>query len=211
MEQNETKNHLRKSIKGSFNGIVIGYSQLFATRFFGRFQRLRGGVEVTSSVTFDKDKVYLFIANHQSRIDPFVAFASLSFAEDSILKPARFLTASGLYYSFLRPLLKLLGCYPTRRKNWDSVSQSAEFLRRGYNVMIFPEGRRTLRSESDPRPGVERILASAPAFTIPVLIHIEWEKRGGTSKHAVVHMRESSMGELLSLPASEIMDLVYKV
>ena len=212
MNQFDQNNHLRKSIKRSFDGIIIGYSQLFATRIFGLYQKMNGGYEVQRKVDFKYEKIYLFIANHQSRIDPFVAFATLGFKEDSLLKPARFMTARGIYFSFLRPILKLLGCYPTRRrKDWDSVSQSADFLRRGYSVMIFPEGRRTLQSESDPRPGIERMLAVTPDFVTPVLIHIEWKITGRFKKRPIVRMAEASLDDLRKLSAKEIMQLVYEV
>lgn len=211
MEQTPQPHFSRHKIKSSTRGLVIGYTQTLSARVCRLYLRLNAGYEVRNDVHFVDTKPYLFIANHQSRIDPFVTFALLSLRENFQIKPVRFMTARGIYFSPLRPMLKLLGCYPTRRQGVDSIDLSAQYLAQGYGVMIFPEGRRTLRSESDPRPGIERLVAASPAIAAPVLVHIEWEVKNRFQKKPTVHLTEVSLDSLRNQTAKEIVEQVYAV
>ncbi|MEO5499784.1 MAG: lysophospholipid acyltransferase family protein [Candidatus Saccharimonadales bacterium] len=195
----------------TFSSKIIFHSQYLGAHIFRIYLRLSGGYTVNNMVTFSKDKTYFFIANHQSRIDPFVTFASLPQKTVSSVLPIRFMTARGIYYSVLYLLLKILGCFPTRKKGVDVISRSNEYLNSGYCMYIFPEGRRVLQTESNPRAGVERILASIDPQIQPVLVHIEWTKGSRFNRHLSVSLKEVNLVEISELSAGDIMQLVYKI
>lgn len=195
----------------TFSSKVIFHSQHFGAQLFRIYLKLSGGYTVDNKVQFSKDKTYFFIANHQSRIDPFVTFASLPQKTVSHILPIRFMTARGIYYSFLYPLLKVLGCFPTRKKGVDVIKRSNGYLNSGYCMYIFPEGRRVRRVDSDPRDGIERILASISPKIQPVLVHIEWTSGNRFNRHLSVTLKEAGLSEISELSAKDIMHMVYEV
>lgn len=190
---------------------VIKWSQRRAAVFFRWYLRMTGGYNLRVSTDLRAGVPYVFIANHQSRIDPFIVFSALPQYDVKQSTPLRFMTARSIYYSPLLPILKVLGCYPTRQAGVDVIKRSVSYLESGYNVFIFPEGRRVLRTESDPRSGVERILATSPADVRPVLVHIEWSLLKWGRRHVEVGFREVDPQELHGLTAKDIMLKVYEV
>lgn len=195
----------------TLNSKVIFISQYIGAHLFRIYMRLSGGYTVTNKVQFSNDKTYFFIANHQSRIDPFVTLACLPQKTINTILPIRFMTAHGIYYSFLYPILKILGCFPTRKKGIDVIQRSNDYLNAGYCIYIFPEGRRVLQANSDPRAGVERILASISPIIQPVLVHIEWSSGSRLKRHFSVSMKEVNLSEISELSAKDIMHMVYEV
>lgn len=121
------------------------------------------------------------------------------------------MTAKGIYYSPLLPLLKAFGCYPT--KNYEvTVRESVDLLKRGYNLFIFPEGRRTLRVDSKPRQGVSTIIQAAGSDLKLqlILVHIEWRIKRFGRRHATISITQAPE-ELLEKDADAIMAAVYDV
>lgn len=156
---------------------IIGPFQSGTTWLITRYLTWRWSIDVSIPFSFEHNTRYLFVANHQSRLDPFAVFAALSYRQLKQITPTRFMTAGAIYYSALRPFLSLCGCYPTRKKNdsaYDTVEQSIHFLEHQQNVFIFPEGRRTLQAESQPRSGVKRIFDGTSIPITVILIHLEW-------------------------------------
>lgn len=142
------------------------------------------------------DERYLFISNHQSQLDAFAVFSCFTYRQMRTVAPTRFMTASGIYYSYLLPFLVLCGCYPTKKNRhpaYDPVAQSIDYLRHGQNVYIFPEGRRTLQSESSPRSGVKRIYDGAQTPLIPILIHLDWMVEGKRRNLRVVFKKGTTV------------------
>lgn len=121
---------------------------------------------------------YVIVGNHQSQLDPFVIFALMPFSVRRRLLPLKFMTIPKVYHKwFIKPFAYALGCFPAHIREYHhhtyGVSGSVKLLNRGYNICMFPEGRRVLRSESGPKPGISQILADYPDAKL-ILAHLEW-------------------------------------
>lgn len=152
-------------------------SSIAATRLATFILKLLGGLRLQAPYYFDPHKTYLVLSNHQSRLDPFTIYGSLGLRQNIICAPTKFLTAKGVYYSFLWLWLKSMGCYPTKNRSL-TVPETVNYLKKGYSVCLFPEGRRTIESESTPRDGTRLILDEIRRQhlnIVVVLAHIEWE------------------------------------
>lgn len=174
--------------------------------------RFAGDYTVKGSVDFsDHNDSYLIIANHQSRWDAFAIFSVLPVSQRWKASPVKFLTAKGIYNTPLRPILKLLGCYPTRNRI-ATVNESVYLLNSGYSVCIFPEGRRTLEVESNPREGVIEMMRTVHPNTKLrlVLVHLEWRRRGFFNRHLTVTFKEEADAEQFQ-NASQLMKTIYSL
>ncbi len=191
-------------------GLLVGTTQTISARLCRVLMNSWGGFEVKNEVKFDSRKQYFFVANHQSRIDPFTVFGALSLKENFSIAPVRFMTARGLYRSILRPFLWLHGCYPTDRNREKVVTQSVDYVSRGYNLFMFPEGQRTLQAESNPKPGVRLILDDIADDVVIVLAHLEWKVLGVLRRHVTIHLSELPQSKR-NLEPKALMDEVYKV
>lgn len=197
--------------KRTIKGQSVAYTQIYAGRICRFFMNRLGGFSVTSHVNFDPSTLYLIASNHQSRWDPFAIFGSLPLSENFKVTPIKFMTAKGLYYSPLRPILASMGCFPTRKKNTNIIDYSIQLMQCGYNLFIFPEGRRTLQIESEPKRGVgtltTRTMELSPRL---ILVHIEWQRLGRLRRHATITIAEAPHGLDTSNPKS-IMDAIYSL
>ena len=192
--------------------LSLHFIRLFQTSFtwiVTRYLRAATSITTERSFSFSPKERYLFTANHQSRLDPFAVFASFTYREMRAISPTRFMTAGGIYYSFLYPLLVACGCYPTRKKRsrtYDAVSQSIYYLEHKQNVFIFPEGRRTLQADSQPRSGVKRIHDNTGVPLTPILIHLEWNIDGKRRSLRVVYKK----GSPITSPET-LMEQIYRL
>ncbi len=187
----------------------ISFFQTLFTFLIAKYVHAHGEVTVSLPFEFKKDETYLFISNHQSQPDAFAVFSRFTYRQMRIVAPTRFMTAGGIYYSYLFPFLVLCGCYPTKKKShpdYDPVAQSIDYLHQGQNVYIFPEGRRTLQSESNPRSGVKRIYDGVHTPIIPILIHLEWTLEGKRRNLRVVFKK----GDTIESPES-LMQEIYRL
>jgi 1-acyl-sn-glycerol-3-phosphate acyltransferase len=151
--------------------------QTIVTRSIAGLLRPSCTITVHRQPEIDPSKRYLFVANHQSRLDAFALFAKVPHKTQSQISPIRYMTAGSIFYSWLWPVLKGCGCFPTRKKSdtsYSAVDQSLAYLNEGQNVFIFPEGQRTLRRDSNPRNGVQRIIQEYKGELTIVLVHVEW-------------------------------------
>lgn len=206
-----TINSVPRSAKHTAKGRYIAYSQIFAGRICRFFMNRLGGFSVTSHVDFSPSTLYLIASNHQSRWDPFAIFGSLPLSENFRATPIKFMTAKGLYYSPLRPILASMGCFPTRKKNTDIIDYSVRLMQHGYNLFIFPEGRRTLQIESEPKRGVGALTTKTMELSPKlILVHIEWRRLGRIRRHATITIAEAPDALDASNPKS-IMDAVYSL
>ena len=120
------------------------------------------------------DRPSILIANHASHIDIAALFAALPISEVSKVRTA---AARDTIYALPRPLVALIeflfNTYPFERKgkSTDSLERGAEYLREGYHLAIFPEGRRSqegrLRAFT---PGFAKIAYRTGAPVVPVRI-----------------------------------------
>lgn len=187
-------------------------SAMIAARVCRIYMQLAGGVDLKLSLTLDPHVSYVFVSNHQSQLDPFAVFGALSLRDNIYAAPVRFMTAKTIYYSFLRPVLKSMGCYPTKGSREQIIAESVGYLCDGYNVFIFPEGKRTLQSTSQPRPGVGDLIrqASLKMDVTMVLVHIEWQRKRFGRRHATISIAPAT-NDLYQKEATEIMKALYKV
>lgn len=199
----------RYKIRRSTSGLIIGISQTVSARLFRLVLRLLGGFTVKNTVHFEPGVTYLFAANHQSRIDPFAVFATLSLVENFRIAPVRFMTARGIYYSGVWLLLKLCGCYPTSDRE-ATIQRSVAYLRAGYNLFIFPEGKRVPQAASVAKPGVALILEEVRTPVQLVLVHLQWQRVGRWGRRFAVSLALANP-EVQRGSANTIMEAVYKV
>lgn len=176
------------------NGFIIACCQELSAIGCKIFQGIRGGyqVKVLLPTKINPNKRYVIAGNHQSLLDPFAMFAFLPFKQRIRLLPLKFMTIPKVYHRwYVKPFAYVLGCFPAhikeRHHHTYGVEGAIKLINFGYNICIFPEGRRTLQSESEPRPGIVRILEACPDATL-LLVHLKWyyTKRGGKHVKLVV-------------------------
>lgn len=176
------------------SGFVIACCQELSAIACRVFQSSRGGYEVKVHLPakLSHNQRYIIAGNHQSLLDPFAIFAFLPFKQRAKLLPLKFMTIPKVYHRwYVKPFAYLLGCFPAHIKERNhhtyGVEGSIKLVKYGYNICIFPEGHRVLQSESEPRPGIVRILEACPEATL-LLAHLEWyyTKRGGKHVKLVV-------------------------
>jgi len=195
-------------------GTAITFCQELAAIACKLFLKLRGGysVQLHHMPKLSHTTRYVIAGNHQSMIDPFAIFALLPFAQRARVLPLKFMTVPKIYHTwYLRPFCYLLGCYPAhiRERNHHTygVEGTIKLLNYGYNICIFPEGTRTLQKDSDPKPGVVRILQAHPEATL-ILVHLEWRIAQNGKRH--LHMSVApAPADLDKTDPKAIMNAIY--
>lgn len=195
-------------------GVLITLCQLAIAKPIILFLHLRGGYSVDFSALkhLSQKNRYIIAANHQSMFDPFAVFGVLPKELHRPLAPIKFMTNPRVYHKFyLKPLMFSFGCYPAhihqRKHHTYGVSGSVKLLSYGYNICIFPEGRRTLPEESNPKPGLCNILSDFPDAKL-LLAHLQWTTNKRGKKH--FHVTFAPAPETLDLSNPKlIMDAIY--
>lgn len=189
--------------------LLISLSQIVLTRLI-RLSHLYTWEVSANSIKLSSKKQYIFISNHQSRIDPFVIFGSLPLRDNIKIAPIKFMTAHTIYNSLARPILSALGCYPTYKPGRDVIDYSSQLVKEGFSLFIFPEGRRTLKEESKPRPGIRKLFKSLEEYPVEtVLIYIQWNKKSNSfRRHASIKIAHTDQS-IRSKSEDEIMASVY--
>ena len=195
-------------------GLYIGVFQFCFTQLLRLILLTKGKLFKNIKLNpLDSSSRYVIASNHQSRLDPFVIGMVFSFAQKRKLSPIKYMLYPGLYHSILKPLFFSLGCYPAHAKyhpyHTAGVEGSIKLLGKGYNVCIFPEGRRTLQSESSPYNGISRILAGYTEANL-ILAHIEWERKGWWRRNVHVKVENAPPGIDVADP-QKIMEAIYKL
>ncbi|MBL9152971.1 MAG: 1-acyl-sn-glycerol-3-phosphate acyltransferase [Verrucomicrobiales bacterium] len=112
----------------------------------------------------------LLIANHVSYLDSFIIYAACP-------RPVRFVIVSRyLRVGAIRWFLNLFGAIPiTPGKSRDAIRLTAECLRRGDVVCIFPEGQLTRTGQlNELKKGFELIARQGEATVVPLYLHGLW-------------------------------------
>ncbi len=189
---------------------ALRYSQLVAPVLTFCIIKLIGRITTTNKPHLSPDHQYVFISNHPSYYDAPGAFSVFSARELSRATPIRFLTAGRFYYSFLRPLLAMCGCYPTKKISdpaYSAIDTTVALLRNKQNIYICPEGRRVHDpSKSEPRDGIIRIIETYGKPVTVILIHIQW-KRYGWRPHLILSFGECNDTSSIT----KIMDTLYSL
>ncbi len=159
---------------------IISFSELLMTTLVKWWLLTSRRLVVSRRLTqnLNRQKRYVYVANHASYLDPIVLWSVLNFRQRLNGAPTKVMTAPYVYYSYLRPFIWLLGAYPAKKRENDRVHAGIEgslyYLHHGYNICIFPEGKRSLESEQRAFNGVSRILAEVDEYEM-ILIRIIWQ------------------------------------
>ncbi len=127
-------------------------------------------VHVKGREHLDPKQAYLFIANHQSNIDPPMLFAYLGHDTGAIAKQE--LTK----FPVLKQGFPLANVVPIDRSNREKAIEStrrgAAELRRGHSLMAFPEGTRTVDGKvKEFKKGVFFMALEAQIPVVPVVVN----------------------------------------
>lgn len=206
-------NHpVRQTTTASLRNLVFSVAAFISCRVSWLLVKAFGGIELTSSVVFNNHDTYLFLSNHQSRLDPFITYGALPISQLWACLPTRPLTAKTIYYGPLHLWLKMMGCYPTQNRT-HTVPRTVQLLASGYPVFLFPEGKRTLRRESNPKDGTRLILDQIKAEHIAIkviLVHIEWQRNYRLFRRVSIQMNEAPPA-IYNCDVPEIMRRIYRV
>ncbi|HET9412181.1 MAG TPA: lysophospholipid acyltransferase family protein [Candidatus Saccharimonadales bacterium] len=203
-----------RNARFTLNGFLISIAQELAAIFYRIFLNLTGGYKAIIRIPDElgHNQRYVIAANHQSKLDPFAIFTLAKAKQRFHLLPIKFMTIPWVYHHpLLKPALFILGSFPAHNKQRPhhtfGVEGSVKLLHSGYNICIFPEAHRTLRKDSQPRPGVTRILAEYPQAKL-LLAHIEWRRYSFWRRHVTVVLAEAP-DSLDKTDPKAIMDAIY--
>lgn len=116
--------------------------------FASRLLRMIFKIKTNSDDNYNnlKNKRVLIVANHVKRVDPFVILASLNFSNFRSLVPIRFFTANIYLQTFGQNFFYyFLGCFEAYsiKNKLSGLKGSLVLSDAGFNLMIFPQGRRS--------------------------------------------------------------------
>lgn len=138
-----------------------------------------GRVQIHVEGKLDIKNPIVIAANHAHRHDPFIIACFLPLRAIFKVFPYGFMTANVYYYRLWKPVAFLAGCFPAKARHESlkaedyGVGAAVKYLRGGYSVVMFPEGRRT-DTPVRPKPGVSHILKHHDSTLL--LCHISWRK-----------------------------------
>jgi len=114
----------------------------------------------------------LYIANHQSFLDPMLVGMALSRPMDYMARDSLFRTP------IFKQLIESVNAFPVRRGTADTgaIKEAMRRLKQGRQIVVFPEGTRTHDAKIGPfLPGVALLSQRAAEWTVPVLIEGAFE------------------------------------
>jgi 1-acyl-sn-glycerol-3-phosphate acyltransferase len=158
--------HILKRVFGVDN-FIFPYAQ-FGVRLYVRSSGAR--VHVSGLERLDRRATYVFIANHQSNLDPPILFAYLHRNIGALAKKelARIpILGQGMPLAHVIPVDR-----GNHERAMESTRRGAEALRRGHDLMAFPEGTRTVDGRIKPfKKGVFFMAIEAGVAVAPVVIN----------------------------------------
>lgn len=158
--------HLQRVLFG-VDGFVFPYAK-FGCRVYLRAAGAR--VHVAGLEHLAPEKTYVFIANHQSILDPPMLFAFLGRNVGALAKKelARVpVLGQGMPLGHVIPVDR-----GNHERAMESTRRGAEALRRGHDLMAFPEGTRSTDGRVKPfKKGVFYMAIEGGADIAPVVIN----------------------------------------
>ncbi|MBL8027798.1 MAG: AMP-binding protein [Fibrobacteres bacterium] len=165
---------------GSSSGETTVFTPINVTESNSRLLHyIPGIIKITAEITWklevkncpvNKDNHPLLIyANHESVIDPVIIYSALPWQ----IRRRTFVIGKAELMSLplLSEILKITNMIPLDRFGdpRSALNAGREVLKRGYNLLIFPEGTRTRTGEMGQfKSGAARLLASTEAKILPV-------------------------------------------
>ena len=145
-----------------------------------------------------KGKNYIFVSNHRSYVDP-VLVALAGYGRFGFMAKKELFEGNKAFAG----LIRWLGAFPVERGSGDMsvIETSADCIRNGKNLLIFPEGTRSKTGKvGKGKSGVALVASKVHADIVPVGINFEGEKLHFRSK-LVVRIGEPIPAD--SLPSTE--------
>lgn len=158
--------HILRTVFG-IEGIVFPFAK-FGCRVYLRAAGAR--VHVSGLDNLDPKQAYVFVANHQSTLDPPLLFAYLghnvgAIAKKELLKVPLF--KQGFPLANVVPIDR-----SNREKAIESTRRGAAVLRRGGSLMAFPEGTRTVDGRvKDFKKGIFFMAIEGGVPVVPVVVN----------------------------------------
>jgi 1-acyl-sn-glycerol-3-phosphate acyltransferase len=141
-------------------------------RFWGKFVLFVCGikVKVNGATQVDPTKSYVFMANHQGNFDIPVLLGCLPFQFRWLAKAELFRIP--IFGRAMRGCGYISIDRFNRSSAFDSIARAAQTIRNGVNVMIFPEGTRSLDGKIRPfKKGGFVLTVDAGVSIIPIIIY----------------------------------------
>ena len=149
-----------------------GNTPHLVARFWGNFILFVSGikVKVKGVAKVDPTKSYVFMANHQGNFDIPVLLGRLPFQFRWLAKAELFRIP--IFGSAMRGCGYISIDRSNQSSAFDSIARAAETIRNGANVMIFPEGTRSLDGKIRPfKKGGFVLTIDAGVSIIPIIIY----------------------------------------
>jgi acyl-[acyl-carrier-protein]-phospholipid O-acyltransferase / long-chain-fatty-acid--[acyl-carrier-protein] ligase len=205
---------LNESLAGSYDYAMLSIAQ-FCFYYIFHLPFKVWFLPKISGIEHIPQRPFIIAANHTSKVDPFL-LCLLPLSAVKQLLPIYFLTTEHYYKRwYLRPILKLLGCYPVAKRAWtlhDFLSTTIEKVEAGKIVMFFPEGK-IIRSNEDkePRAGIGYLVEQTQKPILP--LHIKWDgaNRPILTFGKVIVPSKSEAKIPFEKMAIRIMDVIYSL
>ncbi len=147
---------------------------------------VRGAMHLWFNLKFEgrehiqKGKTYIYVSNHRSYADP-VFIGLTGYGKFGFMAKKELFEGNKAFAG----LIRWLGAFPVERGSGDMsvIETSADCIRNGKNLLIFPEGTRSKTGKiGKGKSGVALVAAKVHADIIPVGINFEGEKLHFRSK-----------------------------
>jgi 1-acyl-sn-glycerol-3-phosphate acyltransferase len=140
------------------------------------------GIAVEGKDKISIKKPVLIIANHRSKLDPFIILSALGWKNFLKFYPWRFPLAKSLAEKWwIKWPSWYIGCYQIEgRGDLDkSLEETFKAIDKGYSIIFFPQGKMILKDEiSRTKRGIGHICLKRDVHILPVKInHVGFTKR----------------------------------
>lgn len=196
--------------------ILINFGQVFVW-LFGKILLktfIKAKVHKFQINGLTKNKPIIIISNHVSHLDPYLLMGCLSWSQLRIISPMKVMMAKWYFHSPMMPFAWLAGCFPARPllkpfKKWSGTAASIRYLKKGYSLGIYPEGKRVFEDKQEPHYGVIKIMQSIESYEAHVLLcHINRNKENGNEYFISIEQDDSV---LKFTEPSLVMDRLFSI
>ena len=156
--------------------------QILLYAIFAWFLKPLLGITIEGKDKISIKKPVLIIANHRSKLDPFIILSAMGWKNFLKFYPWRFPLAKSLAEKWwIKWPSWYIGCYQIEgRGDLDkSLEETFRAIDKEYSIVFFPEGKMTLKDEiSKTKKGIGHICLKRDVYLLPVKIdHVGFTKR----------------------------------